>query len=130
MQLPITNDGVRKDTLDHYLYCRAYTPEGEEHASDCVLRKRTVVLEMRVRYVAEVPADWTQDDILFHRNDGSFCLDNDLDQIAGETSVKGAPCLCARRGVVLARGYGAGPLGPWMEEERCVKRKRTRRCAP
>lgn len=103
MLLPITDDGVRKDTPDRCLYCRARTPEGQEHAADCVLCKRTVVLEMRVRYVTEVPASWTQEDVLFHRNDSSFCLDNDLDQIADETATKGAPCLCARAEVSFLR---------------------------
>lgn len=41
---------------------------GADHAPDCGVPQRTVVLEMKVRYVASVPRHWSKDDIEFHRN--------------------------------------------------------------
>ena len=64
-------------------------PIETEHAEDCV-----IPLEPRGR---------TQDEILFHRNDGSFCLYNDLARLAEETAVEGAPCLCSRAEVAFVR---------------------------
>lgn len=46
------------------------------------MRSRTVLVEARVQYVVKVPEDWTERDILFHRNDSSWCSDNGLKEIA------------------------------------------------
>ena len=73
---------------------------GADHAPDCVVLQRTVVLEMKVRYVASVPRYWSKDDIEFHRNDGSFCLSNDLAQLCKEDETG---CLCDRAEVAFVR---------------------------
>lgn len=55
------------------------------------------MLELRIKYVVEVPEHWTEDNILFHRNDGSFCMDNDIDMLHDETAdVGGERCFCHR----------------------------------
>lgn len=97
-----TNDtGERLGAPGVCAYCKR--PIETEHAEDCVIPQRTVVLDLRVRYVASVPRGWTQDEILFHRNDGSFCLNNDLDRIGEETAADGAACLCSRAEVAFVR---------------------------
>ena len=61
-------------------YCPSAT--GTEHAEDCVVRKRTVVLRMTIEYVVDVPEDRTPEQIEWHRNMSSWCKDNDLDLLS------------------------------------------------
>ena len=72
---------------DRCFYCGRLV--GEEHKEDCVMRSRTVVLQAVITYVDTVPENWTAEDIFNHRNLGSWCANNlidDLDRIQG--------CLC------------------------------------
>lgn len=49
---------------------------GEEHQPDCVCRVRTVTVRMIVEKVILVPESWTPEQILWHRNEGSWCCSN------------------------------------------------------
>lgn len=76
-----------RGTPDKCLYCTAAidTP----HDSDCVCPQRTVVLEAKIQMVVEVPIFWSEEDILFHRNEGSWCATNLVDELQ-----RGPDCLC------------------------------------
>lgn len=100
MKLPVAKDaghapnaypGAEKECI----YCKS--PRGEEHKADCVCVKRTVVLEMTIKFVKDVPASWTGDTILFFFNDSSHCADNEFDTIADSTDDE--HCLCFRSNV-------------------------------
>lgn len=55
--------------------------KGAEHKPECAVRSRTVVVRAIVEYVVSVPEDWTEELILFQRNDGSWCASNGLNEI-------------------------------------------------
>ena len=100
MILPITDDGIRPaGKPDQCFYCRC--PKGE-HADDCVCRQRTVVVKLTMDYVISVPAHWTRDDIEFHRNDSSFCYNNDLRDLGNWTDDEGN-CSCQAAHVEFVR---------------------------
>ncbi len=73
-------------------YCR--TPLGEEHAKGCVIRDRTIVVDVTFRLVRKVPEDWDEHDINFHMNDSSWCASNILGEI--ESVDLEDRCLCDR----------------------------------
>lgn len=96
MLLPVKDNGVRPAGDPHKcFYC------GQEitqpHKEDCVCRERTIVLRLSLEYVVAVPAYYTEKDILFHRNEGTFCMDNDIDRM----KVDG--CFCAASDVAYVR---------------------------
>jgi hypothetical protein len=71
---------------------------GEEHADGSVCRKRTVVVRMAIEYVVEVPEDWSEVDVKFHRNESSWCAGNaqaELDKLFEYTRAQGG-CVCNR----------------------------------
>jgi hypothetical protein len=71
-------------------YCSA--PIGTEHKLGCVIRQKTVVIEMRITLCIDVPEDWTADNIEFHRNMGSWCTSNAIHEI--EHAEEYRNCLC------------------------------------
>lgn len=64
---------------DRCFYCGVQV--GEEHAAQCVIRLRTVVVAMEIEYVVSVPEDWDADTIYFHRNEGSWCSNNGMAEL-------------------------------------------------
>lgn len=100
MKLPLTpKAGIRPHPSNwtkepekaetHCLYCRQAIPD---HKPNCVCLKRTVVVEMKIRYVVEVPQCWDEDFINFHRGESSYCLGNDIQQLTEEE--KRIPNIC------------------------------------
>lgn len=79
---------------DRCFYCDG--PVGAQHARDCVMRQRTVVVRMTVEYVVEVPENLPPDMIEFMRNEGSWCATNALDELQPneEEDPEGNCCLC------------------------------------
>jgi len=77
---PVLEHGIRPaGPPDRCFYCKAQL--GEQHGAECVIRSRTVVVRAIVEYVIDVPESWTPHDIEFHRNDGSWCSSNGIDEI-------------------------------------------------
>lgn len=65
---------------------------GAKHQAHCVLIKKKVKLRAVIEYEAEVPNRWDAQQIEFHRNEGSWCVDNmlhELEEYLGEDG-----CLC------------------------------------
>lgn len=100
MKLPVEKDagyapnaylGAEKECI----YCKS--PRGQEHSPGCVCVKKTVVLDMTIRYVAEVPDLWTQEDIEFHFNDSTHCTSNVLDKIMDQSD---DGCVCSKSKIV------------------------------
>lgn len=89
---PVIEDDSRPAGVpDRCFYCNE--PHGSQHKIGCAIRQRTVVVRAIIEYVVDVPEDWEQHDIEFHRNDGSWCADNALTEL-DELSER-AGCLCA-----------------------------------
>lgn len=64
---------------DECFYCQQ--PIGSQHKPDCVLRERTVVVRLTVEYPIRIPEFWTTEDLEFHRNEGTWCSNNLVDDI-------------------------------------------------
>lgn len=84
------------------MYCKS--PLGEPHTENCVVPQRSVVVKITVHYVVSVPRCFTSEEIESHRNDGSFCLGNDIEQIFEETeAVEGQCNICQRAAMKFVR---------------------------
>ena len=75
---------------DHCFYCGV--ERGGTHKKDCVIRKRTIVMEMKVEIVLDVPEDWDEDMCNFHKNESSWCASNILSTLERMKDKMG--CLC------------------------------------
>ncbi len=75
---------------DECCYCKM--PIGVQHETDCVLRIRTVMVRMAAEYPISVPESWSAEQIERHRNEGSWCSGNALDELR-EICGEGA-CIC------------------------------------
>lgn len=80
-------------------YC--HEPKGGTHKPDCVIRQRTVVVEVRLELVLSEPEGWSQEDIESHFNASSSCQSN----IAGyiEQLRDRIGCLCGLADVSFLR---------------------------
>jgi len=96
---PHPSNGPNRET--HCSYCHGLLGQ---HKDDCVCLKRTVVVEMTIRYVIKVPRTWDEEFINFHRNDSSFCLGNDIHQLEEEATREPNLCnICQRAEVRYLR---------------------------
>ena len=68
-------------------YCSQ--PIGAAHKDDCVLIRKRVRLKMTVVYEVDVPAFWDKDAVESHRNIGTWCANNAIDEL---NNLPG--CLC------------------------------------
>lgn len=60
-------------------YC--HQPIGSFHGDECVLIEKQVQVDLKLRYCVMVPAHWTAGDVEFHRNEGSWCADNLVEEL-------------------------------------------------
>lgn len=82
------DDGIRPaGRPDECFYCRRRV--GEEHKRDCVMVTKLVEYAVvatvgdqrfEARWVKDVPYGWDADMCNFHKNEGSWCADNFLDE--------------------------------------------------
>lgn len=82
---------------DECFYCNEKL--GRQHRKDCVLRKRTVIMEYRFQVVLLMPEHWTIPSIEFNRNDGSWCASNALDELEEQ----GRDCWCNHFKAIFVR---------------------------
>lgn len=73
-------------------YCQQAV--GLAHKPTCVLVRKKARARMVVEYEIVVPHSWDQHDIEFHRNEGSWCSDNAIDELQALAESEG--CLCNR----------------------------------
>lgn len=87
----VTGEAMRPASKNlECFYCQS--PIGSNHKQDCVLVKKKVTVRMTVEYEIEVPAYWDKDDVEFHRNEGSWCADNAIDELSKYGGEDG--CIC------------------------------------
>lgn len=93
MKFVVTESAMRPASKDRQcFYCQQ--PIGAHHKDDCVLVKKTVRVRMVVEYDIEVPAFWDSDLVESHRNEGSWCADNAIEELQKIQEIDG--CLCHR----------------------------------
>lgn len=91
----VVQDDVRPARPDGTcFYCSAAL--GSEHREGCVIRTRTVVVDVTFRYVKEVPEDWDVGSIEFQMNESSSCADNLADEISSLVTEEDGHCLCGQ----------------------------------
>lgn len=64
--------------------------------------RKTVRIRATIEYDLEVPEDWTNEDIEFHRNEGTYCADRIVDELKSQmgtddlhyTEEGYRPCMC------------------------------------
>ena len=67
-------------------YCKQ--PVGCEHSSDCVCRKKTVVVKFTIDVTVSMPDYWNEKNIHFYYNESSGCKSNIL------MDIERAGCIC------------------------------------
>lgn len=62
---------------------------------------KTVRVRATIEYDLEVPENWTNKDIEFHRNDGTWCADSIVEELEEQAGTGGhyteegyRPCMC------------------------------------
>lgn len=85
------DDGIRPaGNPDECFYCNQKV--GHPHKSNCVVLKKRAKVRYSFEFEIDVPWGWNQGNILFHRNDGSWCADNALQELQEASEKQG--CLC------------------------------------
>ena len=88
----VKEDDVRPARPDGTcFYCRE--PLGGRHKDDCVIPKKSVMVDFSIRLPVLVPVSWDKEQIEFHYNESSWCCDNLLDMIT-DWQEKTGRCLC------------------------------------
>lgn len=67
-------------------------PIGGEHRNSCVLINRKVKVKVSFEMFFDEPASWDKEQIEFARNQGSWCVDNALDDICEKAEAEGCSC--------------------------------------
>ncbi len=71
----------------HCTYCKE--PIGSPHTWECVIPEKGVEIEITIRGITNVPRSWDAHDIEFYLNDGSNCIDNQINELMEKHG-----CLC------------------------------------
>lgn len=79
---------------DRCFYCHEMI--GSKHKTDCVLRKKVVMLQVQVTIPVVVPSCWGEDEVDFHRNESTWCASSIVREFVSysEATQDNAPCLC------------------------------------
>jgi len=95
LKIPIVlpnDNGIRSaGKSNECFYC--HQKIGLPHKKDCVILNKKVKLKYSFEIEVEMPWSWDNGQILFHRNDGSWCADNALDELEKLSDKLG--CLCS-----------------------------------
>jgi hypothetical protein len=87
----VDTDSVRPaGKPDECFYCNAKL--GEDHRKGCVMRSRTVMVEIKATLILSVPEDWDASMIEFDMNDSSSCFDNLLNRAQEQAERVGCSC--------------------------------------
>ena len=80
MNLKDNDSGERPDGSGLCFYCGEKT--GSPHGGECVIPEKSVVIKIELEYVVSVPKHWDRGHLEWHRNEGSWCVGNDLAKLA------------------------------------------------
>lgn len=82
---PVGDHAIRPASADtdSCSYCGMI--RGEQHKPDCVMRRRTVIVEFRMQFVRLVTEADTEETINFLLNEGTRCADNTIEELYRRT---------------------------------------------
>ena len=72
--------------------CYCHSKVGQQHKDGCVIRTRTVNLDVTMHIVMNVPENWDKSQIEWHYNAGTWCASNLLSYLDDRDTQIG--CLC------------------------------------
>src|SRR4051794_13783692 len=97
---PVEEHGIRPaGKPDECFYC--HEPKGGVHKPSCVIRKRTVVVELRMELVLSEPEHWAPEDIEFFFSESSSCQSNIVNRLEALRARLG--CICGLVDVTYVR---------------------------
>ena len=91
MEFKVTKKAMRPASIREECFC-CQQAIGESHKPDCVLIRKTVKVRAVVEYEINVPNGWDANQIEFHRNEGTWCCNNMIDELKAFSDLHG--CLC------------------------------------
>ena len=86
---------------------------GADHREDCVLIHKKVKVRMIVEYEIKVPAHWDKELIEYHRNEGSWCASNAIDELEAAFGDESKRCMCD----AAKFEYVGGDTAPFRDED-------------
>jgi hypothetical protein len=82
--------------------CWCHATLGQDHEVQCVRRKRTVMIQVTLEVLVEVPEHWTEENINFYYGESSWCGSNIIPEL--KKYEKDNRCICDRyKGVDYVR---------------------------
>jgi len=108
------DDGVRPNGPDDAcFYC--HKPLGRGHGAKCPILERTVTVVYSFRINIRVPLHWDEADVEFHRNEGTWCAHNAVDQLRelADQLEEQNRCLCDWFMCTCDRDEGENSHGTW-----------------
>lgn len=76
----LDDDGIRPaGPQDACLYCQQKV--GQPHGAKCITIKKRVKVRYIFELVLEEPHSWGKEQVEFHRNDGTWCANNAIQEI-------------------------------------------------
>jgi hypothetical protein len=90
LEFKVLESHLRPAMKDKCLYCKSKV--GGYHLDTCVFICKKVKVRCTIEYEISCPYHWTKHDIEFHRNEGSWCSDNMLNELENLSEKNG--CLC------------------------------------
>ena len=109
------DEGIRPaGPKDECFYCQVKI--GGQHGAECVIRKRTVIVELTIQVAVAVPEYWDDDAIEFRYNESSACKNGLIEDIVRmqERMRTAGNCLCSAGEVTFVREADA-------EDEECYQ---------
>ena len=88
---PVVSDDIRPaGSPDACCYCKVRL--GQQHKPGCVIRQRTVVVDVTIRLVRRVPEAFSSDEIEYGMNHARWCANSILYEL--DSLAEHADCLC------------------------------------
>lgn len=111
----VTEDSVAPaGKSDECFWCQAKI--GEQHKEDCTNAKRTVMINVSIDTIIDMPFGWSKEDIEFYLNESSSCATNILRHLVKlEGKLKDTnSCLCDSISCKYLREAAAGDEHNWQ----------------
>jgi len=87
----VTERATRPGALDKSRCFYCHVQFGGTHDKECPCLNKQVRVRMTIEYEVQVPACWDKHQVEFHRNEGSWCVNNAVEEL-DKLSEDG--CLC------------------------------------
>jgi hypothetical protein len=92
---PVEDYGIRPaGKSDECFYCGV--KKGGVHKPECMIRERTIVVNVTIEMVVAVPENWSDASVEFSFNESSSCQSNIVERISdlAERREQNGSCMC------------------------------------